>query len=248
MYFVKKTDREEMKVEEEKAKKTRTYHKTNVIKTRPKTRWHKTYVKKKWWRLKNWKYWGCQKSPPKKGNAAVKIKSHLRLKRRWRRILQRRAPEDQEASGVTSEGDEGDEGEDFIVYAGGNEETGYGEDGENGENGEGGEDGEDSEAINGEQVEFDCSLQDKLPTISYQLSGVQYEVVPDYCITQVEGKIGKCIFAFYSQRETTDGASFILGQTFMRTVYTHSDYSNKRVGFAVSAEYAQCKEENQRRL
>jgi len=39
-------------------------------------------------------------------------------------------PEDQEVSGVASEDDEGGEGEDFIVYAGGNEETGDGEDGE----------------------------------------------------------------------------------------------------------------------
>jgi len=51
-------------------------------------------------------------------------------------------PEDQEVSGVASEDDEGGEGEDFIVYAGGNEETGDGEDGEDGEYGEYGEDGE----------------------------------------------------------------------------------------------------------
>jgi len=94
-------------------------------------------------------------------------------------------PEDQEASGVASEDDEGGEGEDFIVYAGGNEETGDGEDGEDGEYGEYGEDGEMVKMvkmvklvkmvkmeINGAPpVEFDCSLQDKLPTISFQISG-----------------------------------------------------------------------------
>jgi len=47
LYFVKKTDREEMEVEGERAKKTGTRHKTSVIKTRSKTRWYKTYVKKK---------------------------------------------------------------------------------------------------------------------------------------------------------------------------------------------------------
>jgi len=46
LYFVKKTDREEMEVEGERSKKTRKCHKTSVIKTRPKTRWYKTYVKK----------------------------------------------------------------------------------------------------------------------------------------------------------------------------------------------------------
>jgi len=45
----------------------------------------------------------------------------------------------QEASRVASEDDEG---EDFIVYVGGDEETG---DGEDGEEGEGGEDGENCE-------------------------------------------------------------------------------------------------------
>jgi len=35
LYFVKKTDREEMKVEGDRAKKTRKCHKNSVIKTRP---------------------------------------------------------------------------------------------------------------------------------------------------------------------------------------------------------------------
>jgi len=44
LYFVKKTDREEMEVEGERTKKTHKCHKISVIKT--KTRWNKTYVKK----------------------------------------------------------------------------------------------------------------------------------------------------------------------------------------------------------
>jgi len=38
-------------------------------------------------------------------------------------------------------------------------------------------------------VEFDCSLQDKLPTISFQISRVQYEVVPDHYVSYVEEKL-----------------------------------------------------------
>jgi len=47
LYFVKKTDREGMEVEGERAKKTRKCHKTSVIKTRPKSRWYNTMWKKK---------------------------------------------------------------------------------------------------------------------------------------------------------------------------------------------------------
>jgi len=57
LYFVKKTDREEMDVVGERAKKTSKCHKTSVIKTRPKTRWYKTYVKKEMMAIeKNRKY------------------------------------------------------------------------------------------------------------------------------------------------------------------------------------------------
>jgi len=57
LHFVKKTDREEMDVEGERVKKTRTYHKTSVFKTRPKTWWYKTYVKKEMMAIeKNQKY------------------------------------------------------------------------------------------------------------------------------------------------------------------------------------------------
>jgi len=48
LYFVKKTDREGMEVEKERAKKTRKCHKTSVIKTWLKSRWYKTMWKKKW--------------------------------------------------------------------------------------------------------------------------------------------------------------------------------------------------------
>jgi len=75
--FVKKTDREEMEVEEERVKKTRNCHKTSVIKARPKTRWwYKTYVKKEMMaieKIENTE--AANKSPPKKGNPGVKTKS-----------------------------------------------------------------------------------------------------------------------------------------------------------------------------
>jgi len=45
--FVKNADREEMKVEGEKVKKTRKHHKFNVINNKTKTRWYKTYMKKR---------------------------------------------------------------------------------------------------------------------------------------------------------------------------------------------------------
>jgi len=76
LYFVKKTDREEMKVEGDRAKKTRKCHKTSVIKTRPKTGWYKTYLKKEMMaieKIENTE--AASKSPPKKGNPDVKPKS-----------------------------------------------------------------------------------------------------------------------------------------------------------------------------
>jgi len=75
LYFAKKTDREEMEVEEERVKKTRKCHKTSVIKARPKTRWHKTDVKKEMMaieKIENTE--AASKSPPKKGNPGVKTK------------------------------------------------------------------------------------------------------------------------------------------------------------------------------
>jgi len=95
LYFVKKTDREEMEVEGERAKKTRKCHKISVIKT--KTRWYKTYVKKEMMaieKIENTE--AASKSPSKKGNPGVKTSQkehHMRLERRSRRILQRRDPE-----------------------------------------------------------------------------------------------------------------------------------------------------------
>jgi len=70
-----KTDRGEMEVEGERAKKTRKCHKTSVIKTRPKTRWYKTYVEKEMMAIEKMENTEASKSPPKKGNAGVKTKS-----------------------------------------------------------------------------------------------------------------------------------------------------------------------------
>jgi len=84
-----------MKVGGERAKKTRKCHKISVIKT--KTRWYKTYVKKEMMaigKIENTE--AASYSPPKKGNSGVKTKSKetaMRLERRLRKILQRRAPE-----------------------------------------------------------------------------------------------------------------------------------------------------------
>jgi len=74
LYFVKKTDREEMEVEGERAKKTRKCHKISVIKT--KIRWYKIYVKKEMMaieKIENTE--AASNSPPKTGNPGVKTKS-----------------------------------------------------------------------------------------------------------------------------------------------------------------------------
>jgi len=54
-----------MEFEEEKAKKTRKHHKTDVIKTRPKTRWSKTYVKKEMMAIEKSKILGLPEVPTK---------------------------------------------------------------------------------------------------------------------------------------------------------------------------------------
>jgi len=71
-----KTDRGEMEVEGERAKKTRKCHKTSVIKTRPKTRWYKTYVEKEMMAIEKIENpEAASESSPKKGNAGIKTKA-----------------------------------------------------------------------------------------------------------------------------------------------------------------------------
>jgi len=63
-----------MEVEKERVKKTRKYHKTSLIKTRPKTRWN--LCEKEMMaieKIENTE--AASKSPPKKGNPGVRAKS-----------------------------------------------------------------------------------------------------------------------------------------------------------------------------
>jgi len=50
-------------------------------------------------------------------------------------------------------------------------------------------------------VEFDCSLQDKLPTISFQISRVQYEVIPDHYVSYVEEQLENALSSFILNKE-----------------------------------------------
>jgi len=72
---VKTTDREEMEVERERAKKTRKCHKTRVIKIRPKTRWYKTYVKKEMMTIEKIENTEAANKSPKERYSWCKTKS-----------------------------------------------------------------------------------------------------------------------------------------------------------------------------
>jgi len=225
MYSVKKTDREEMKVEEEKAKKTSKHHKTDVIKTRPKTRWYKTYVKKEM-AIEKSKILGLPSPHQRKGMLLEKPSP----------ICASKVDEEEYSAAVV------DSGTAYLtlpfeIYNAVTEifRNGHYEDFEN--------DKELRELllktmkakislymlgvmkrlemvkmvkkvkvvkmvkivkmeINGAPpVEFDCSLQDKLPTISFQISRVQYEVVPDHYVSYVEEKLENVLSSFILNKE-----------------------------------------------
>ncbi|KAF9436437.1 hypothetical protein BGZ76_003999 [Entomortierella beljakovae] len=72
-----------------------------------------------------------------------------------------------------------------------------------------------------------CNKKD-MPTIKFQISGQTYEVPPSLYTLQ-EIAPGRCMSGFAG--EEVDGTAWILGDVFLRSVYSVYDFENDRVGF-----------------
>ncbi|KAG0334728.1 hypothetical protein BG004_000288 [Podila humilis] len=71
-----------------------------------------------------------------------------------------------------------------------------------------------------------------MPTLRIQISGKQFEVPPRLYTLQ-EIAPGRCMSGFAG--EEVDGTSWILGDVFLRSVYSIFDFDNGRVGFGTLA-------------
>jgi len=86
--------------------------------------------------------------------------------------------------------------------------------------------------------QVDCDKLDTLPNVTFTIGGTDYVLTPeDYILkTKVLWQTG-CIRGFMTMdfSKTSIGANaVILGDVFMRKFYTHFDYGNKQVGFALA--------------
>lgn len=84
---------------------------------------------------------------------------------------------------------------------------------------------------------IDCSLKATLPDMTFTIDGQDYTLTgEDYVLTVTEQGQSECLFAMMPMDFPEHLAnSFILGDVFIRKYYTHFDYTNKRVGFALAA-------------
>ncbi|ORZ20175.1 aspartic peptidase domain-containing protein, partial [Lobosporangium transversale] len=72
-----------------------------------------------------------------------------------------------------------------------------------------------------------CDHKD-LPTLRIQISGAMFDVPPSlYVLQQIAP--GRCMSGFAG--EEVDGTAWILGDVFLRSIYSIYDFDNNRVGF-----------------
>lgn len=85
------------------------------------------------------------------------------------------------------------------------------------------------------QIGSDCTGFHSAPNITLYIAGGEFVMTPrDYCITNPQlTSCEVCIEAF--EQGATSPYSVILGDTFMRSVYTLFDRTNNRLGFAPPA-------------
>jgi len=86
----------------------------------------------------------------------------------------------------------------------------------------------------GKEKQVDCATLDKLPNLTFQFGADSYVLKPvDYILQIAEGSKTVCIVGLIGLDLPPQlGESFILGDSFIKTFYTHFDVANGQVGFA----------------
>lgn len=80
---------------------------------------------------------------------------------------------------------------------------------------------------------LDCTKLDEYPTLTFTIGTDAYPLSPAEYILNVEGVCQLGLIGMELPPQL--GNAFILGDSFMKTYYTHFDMTNKRVGFSLSA-------------
>lgn len=88
----------------------------------------------------------------------------------------------------------------------------------------------------GKQKQVDCSLVPTLPTLDFIIGGDKYTLTgKDYILEVDQAGKSTCIVGIIGLDLPPQlGEAFILGDSFIKTFYTHFDYEGNRVGFARS--------------
>jgi cathepsin D len=86
----------------------------------------------------------------------------------------------------------------------------------------------------GKEKQVDCSTLDKLPDLMFQFGADKYVLKPvDYILQVAEGSKTVCIVGLIGLDLPPQlGEAFIVGDSFIKTYYTHFDVANSQVGFA----------------
>jgi len=88
----------------------------------------------------------------------------------------------------------------------------------------------------GKEKQVDCSIVDTLPKLEIKIGGDSYILNGrDYILEVDQGSKQVCIVGILGMDLPPQlGEAFILGDSFIKTYYTHFDYGGRRVGFAPS--------------
>lgn len=86
----------------------------------------------------------------------------------------------------------------------------------------------------GREKQVDCAQVPNLPTLDFIIGGDKYTLTgKDYILEVDQGGKSTCIVGLIGLDLPPQlGEAFILGDSFIKTFYTHFDYAGNRVGFA----------------
>jgi len=90
--------------------------------------------------------------------------------------------------------------------------------------------------IQGITVNQDCSGVESLPSITFTIDNIDYEMTPnDYVVKVEQSGVTECMMGVMGQRMPLTFKYVILGDSFMRRYYSFFDKVNNRVGFIDTA-------------